>query len=394
MPTAGAFWLPAAPVGAAPLRGRGGFKGALRGCARAQASRTSEREAHAERLDEGTWVKVIAGASCEDAAAVRNLAAVYTLAGVDCVDVAADEAVCRAANDGIDAAVEIANDQIDRPWLMVSVNDDDDPHFRKASVDARQCPSDCPQPCVRVCPADAVVTTSQSGGVHILDAKCYGCGRCLPACPHGLIDAVQYRRSAAETARLIRSGAADALEIHTSGAEGGAAMQRLWDDLSRADGETTPLPLRLLAVSLPGSALPLLAQLDASLTGDASIPVADATHRLWQLDGRPMTGDVGHGVAHDAVSLARRATLGQDVIPRGHHVQLAGGTNDATRRLVDSHPGLLARLGGVAFGGYARKAVRDALSSSAATRIEDDPAALEEAVACARRAVDAWRCAV
>lgn len=38
--------------------------------------------------------------SAQDLPAVRNLAVVYTLAGADCIDVAADEAVIEAARCG------------------------------------------------------------------------------------------------------------------------------------------------------------------------------------------------------------------------------------------------------------------------------------------------------
>ncbi|MFM7437520.1 MAG: hypothetical protein ACKO2V_02805, partial [Snowella sp.] len=55
-------------------------------------------------LRSGKWVKLICGASFQDLAAIRNLVLVYSLAGVDCVDVAADGAVITAAREGIFAA--------------------------------------------------------------------------------------------------------------------------------------------------------------------------------------------------------------------------------------------------------------------------------------------------
>lgn len=51
---------------------------------------------------------------------------------VDCIDCAADGAVVSAVNDGIEAAKKIAG--LRRPWVMVSVNDDEDLHFRKAGI--------------------------------------------------------------------------------------------------------------------------------------------------------------------------------------------------------------------------------------------------------------------
>lgn len=49
---------------------------------------------------------------------------------VDCIDCAAEASVVNAVNDGIEAARAII--PIRRPWVMVSVNDDEDFHFRKA----------------------------------------------------------------------------------------------------------------------------------------------------------------------------------------------------------------------------------------------------------------------
>lgn len=51
---------------------------------------------------------------------------------VDCIDCAADPSVINAVNEGIEAAREIVS--IRRPWVMISVNDDEDLHFRKAGI--------------------------------------------------------------------------------------------------------------------------------------------------------------------------------------------------------------------------------------------------------------------
>ena len=49
---------------------------------------------------------------------------------VDCIDCAADASVVSAVNEGIEAAMNIV--PLRRPWVMISVNDDEDLHFRKA----------------------------------------------------------------------------------------------------------------------------------------------------------------------------------------------------------------------------------------------------------------------
>ena len=106
-----------------------------------------------QALHEGRWVKLICGASNQDLPSITDLTAVYAAAGVHCVDVAADPAVIRAARLGLDWAERRFQN---RPWLMVSLSDGVDPHFRKAWFDPERCPADCPRPCARVCPADAI----------------------------------------------------------------------------------------------------------------------------------------------------------------------------------------------------------------------------------------------
>lgn len=52
---------------------------------------------------------------------------------MDCIDCAADASVVNAVNEGINAAQSIST--INRPWVMISVNDDQqDLHFRKAGT--------------------------------------------------------------------------------------------------------------------------------------------------------------------------------------------------------------------------------------------------------------------
>jgi hypothetical protein len=50
------------------------------------------------------WVKLICGASNEDIVAIEDLCAIYTAAGVDYIDVAAEESIVNAAKKGIEWA--------------------------------------------------------------------------------------------------------------------------------------------------------------------------------------------------------------------------------------------------------------------------------------------------
>jgi Fe-S-cluster-containing hydrogenase component 2 len=277
------------------------------------------------------------------------LALAYTLAGADCIDVAADPAVIYAAQTALQTAGELVglarlNDfRIDGlPWLMVSLNDGEDPHFRKAEFDPRYCPTDCLRPCERVCPAEAIVFSRDSFS-GVIDNRCYGCGRCIPICPSQQISTRSYVFTPSAVAPLVLSGV-DAVEIHTQ-------IGRL-SDFKRLWEEITPfLPeLKLIAISCPDGA-GLVDYLWALHDLITPLPCS----LVWQTDGRPMSGDIGDGATLAAVR------LGQKVLAAGlpGYVQLAGGTNRYTVSKLKS-VGLLkqsnssAYVAGIAYGSYAR----------------------------------------
>ncbi|GJP33421.1 hypothetical protein CLOM_g17968 [Closterium sp. NIES-68] len=367
--------------GGTAVQGEGGAEGA-------RAAGGASAPAHAMRgeeplrvlqpllaLDAGRWVKLICGASFEDVADVRNLAFVYTLAGVDCIDCAAEPAVVAAAAEGIDAAMAWAagegrgggewGEMGRRPWVMVSVSDGRDPHFRKAVFDASLCPPACPRPCERVCPAaairfhaaaatsDAATSTGSSadsvGGV-IAD-RCYGCGRCIPVCPFGIISAEEHQRTHEDTLTLLGGGLVDAIEIHTLPGHV-EAFNALWASIGEAAGS-----LKLVAVSLPDLGGAMHHAMHAMYR--TMHPHLSAAN-LWQLDGRPMSGDIGAGATRATIRLAARVAAFEDRPPG--YLQIAGGTNSHTFTSLQDH-GMLPSassdhrlaVAGVAFGGHARK---------------------------------------
>lgn len=357
-----------------------------------------------ESLKQGHWVKLICGASFEDVADVRNLSLVYTLAGVDCIDCAAEESVVTAVNEGIAMAQQIfMSGDIDerlslrRPWVMISVNDDKDLHFRKAQFNPEDCPLDCSRPCEKVCPADAI--KFESATVHsnvpynasslakfqggVISERCYGCGRCLPVCPYDKIRANSYIRTSAAITELLQRDDVDSIEIHTSAGQLDS-FRELCNNLSEAAKK-----LKLISVSLPD-------------LGDSTIHAMKAmysvmrpflqSYNLWQLDGRPMSGDIGKGATKEAVAFSARMAADGNRPPG--FLQLAGGTNSHTIDILKRKSLFqTTSISGVAYGGYARKVVGKILhkmfvlqdSHLASLYIEQFPCylleALEEAVA-------------
>ena len=325
-------------------------------------------------LREGRWFKLICGASFQHLPAVRSLTLAYALAGADCIDVAADPAVIGVAQDALRIAAallesDLANWDWGRqveglPWLMVSLNDGEDPHFRKAEFDASVCPANCLRPCETICPAQAIVF-GQSDGLSesfsgVVDSICYGCGRCVPVCPIQNISTRAYVSTPAAIAPLVLTGV-DAVEIHTQ-------VSRL-EDFSRLWQAIQPQvdQLKLVAISCPDGA-ELIDYLWALYDLISPLPCP----LIWQTDGRPMSGDIGDGATRAAVR------LGQKVLAAGlpGYVQLAGGTNRHTvpklRALgLTKHTSQISHLStqptnyiaGVAYGSYARSILAPILAA-------------------------------
>lgn len=304
-------------------------------------------------LQEGHWFKLICGASFQHLPAIRSLALAYTLAGADCIDVAADVAVITAVQEAIlvaqkhqEAAFRRGFKPQGKPLLMVSFNDGLDPHFRKAEFDPRLCPVDCPRPCEKICPAMAIAFSDTGGEKSgVIEQRCYGCGRCIPVCPSGLIYPRSYVSTPAMIAPLVTSMGIDAIEIHTQAGHGDD-FKRLWQLIAPVKTQ-----LKLLAISCPDN-VDLINYLSYLYELIQPLP----SPLIWQTDGRPMSGDIGKGTTHAAIR------LGQKVLTSGlpGYVQLAGGTNDYTVAKL-KEAGLLKQaeagnihISGVAYGSYGR----------------------------------------
>ncbi|MCP9850619.1 LdpA C-terminal domain-containing domain [Cyanobium sp. Morenito 9A2] len=342
-----------------------------------------------QALAAGRWVKLICGASNQDLAAIEDLCGIYTLAGVDCIDLAADGAVVAAARRGMAWALERGAPP---PWLMLSLSDGADPHFRKAWFDPERCPPGCPRPCQRVCPALAIGTSA-----GVFEERCYGCGRCLPVCPWGLIEERDHQLAPPAVAPLLRALQPQAVEIHTRPGRATAFAERL------AQVKASGLALERLAVSCglepataehdPGLGPIRPERLAEELWQRFALLRRNGFKPLWQLDGRPMSGDVGAGTARAAVLLLERILA---MAPPGP-IQLAGGTNGLTLALCQ---GLAKRSGrprggaaGVAFGGVARRRLQPHLlkAQRRQTRLLDDRELVEVALKDARALVTPWR---
>ena len=347
-------------------------------------------------LKQGNWLKLICGASFQHLPSVRNLTLAYALSGVDCIDVSADGAVIAAAQAALQVASSMQNAAQNRgygmkqlPWLMVSLNASEDPHFRKAAFDPLACPPKCPRPCEAICPAQAIVFSSLEDDFSgVLEPNCYGCGRCLPICPSQIIKTHSYVVEKEAIAPLVLSQGVDAVEIHTQVGQY-AEFANLWTSVKPWVSK-----LKLVAISCPDgeglvdylwSIYKLISPLKSAL--------------IWQTDGRPMSGDIGDGTTIAAVKLAQKVIAAK--LPG--YVQLAGGTNSYTVPKLQKL-GMLGsnltgdRISGVAYGSYARVLLSPILerleqlqinktNEVSAVGLEQEPQLLWEAVSMAQTLV-------
>ena len=324
-----------------------------------------------EALAKGNWVKLICGASNQDLPAISDLCAVYATAGVHCIDVAPDAAVVCAAREALDwveAAIGI------RPWLMISLSDGADKHFRKAWFDPKRCPLTCPRPCQAKCPAKAITNFA---GVNT--KRCYGCGRCLSACPLGLIEEKEEHLCIKDFAPLIAELRPDAIEIHTA-----PGRQKEFRKAVAAIMEAN-VSFKRVAVSCGLQGYGINSEELAQELWERHACLRHHEQKpLWQLDGRRMSGDIGKGTAKAAVDLWAKL---HPLAPPGP-LQLAGGTNAKTIQYFLNQNG----PAGIAFGGMARQLIQPWLLKADANQISlrEWPEGWQAALAAAKQLVNPW----
>lgn len=360
-----------------------------------------------QSLRDGTWFKLICGASNADIPLIRNLCYVYTIAGVDCIDVSADPAVVIAAHEGIHTASRnhFMKD-IEIPYIMISVNDDEDPHFRKASFDPIKCPVDCSRPCEKICPASAITSNSLQSKDGVIQEKCYGCGRCVTICPFDFITTNSYTVSSSTIAELFQTGMISAIEIHTRNRH-----ELKFADLWKSIASSIINHAKVIAVSLPNmqtETIPYMSRLKEIMQSERDIWLQYSGVNIWQLDGRPMSGDIGKGATYPTCEFAKSflEDIQQDSLlsinyldftSEKHFIQLAGGTNDYSSTLAKNlRLDQMKGFGGYGFGGFARKQIsillQDLENLHHSAKIEDFPDEFNKCLIIAKQLVETVKC--
>ena len=287
-------------------------------------------------LEQGKFVKIICGAANTNEKHVERLAFLYALSGADCLDVCPDENIVDAAFSGIKTALELYGgnpeeyERFNNPLVMVSVNAGDDLHFRKAEINRNIC-TNCGK-CVKICPADAVVLKAHFA--EILEKKCFGCGKCAKVCKTKAVNFIKINNN------LKNFSGIKAIEIHT----GNNSIKEVNDFLELNRFLLQNIELLSFSVESTRFTAGELADYVKSLTNLVAQKV------IVQVDGTPMSATDKADSSRQAINSAAVLT-GEKV---DAYVQLAGGSNDKTKNLVNQSG---IKISGIGYGTFARKKV-------------------------------------
>lgn len=309
-----------------------------------------------QALADGSFFKLICGASYRNTDFIQELARIFASAGAHTIDVGARPELVAAALAGI-AAADLPVPGL--PLVMVSVGINADVHFMRVEKEPQKCLAH--GYCANACPHGVFV------GGEIRLENCLGCDHCVIACPEQALKLVP-REPLHELRELLGAcieAGATAVEVHTG--DGGRA------ELNQIVAALAPWRDRigLLAFSLGAHA-----QSTAEIVDLAREVVAlTGPDIVLQADGQPISGRKGVKSTLPCLTLAQ-ALLQADL---GAYVQVSGGTNDLTGGLAREQG---IGIHGVGMGSYARKYLN--LNPSDALSAEQRA----EAVARARRLVN------
>jgi ferredoxin len=287
-------------------------------------------------LNNHKCLKLICGAGNEDLKEIERLCFVYTKAGFNMVDVSAKSEVISAAYSGI-----IKAGKINEVAICVSIGLQDDIHLSKAVITKQKC--NLCNKCINVCPQEAIYT--EDDRMHVFDKKCIGCGKCIDICPNNAI-IQDFKYKAPHTMLLqIISEKIDCVEFHCSSSDKNLILDA-WNKIKTIyNGQ--------LSICLNRSKMgddEILSLLHEMVTGSNNI--------MLQADGKPMTGGKDDYTSN-LQTVAFAELIKSANIPA--FLLLSGGTNSKTTefaKLCNVH------ADGVAMGSYARKLVKEYISSS------------------------------
>jgi len=295
-----------------------------------------------DSLDNGSFCKIICGASNTSKTQVERLALIYSLCGADVIDISSRKEIYDAARRGIHRASEIFGENpyvypnFNIPAIMQSLNVRDDKHFRKANFNLSGCTS-CLE-CVKTCQSGAL---SVNGAKLDFDAeKCYGCAVCVETCRQNAVTMIETHYSA-ETDKVDF----DAVELHT----GNSSLEEVKSFLQLNKIKEAGL-VSISVDSMRFNSAELVEYVN-------SIVKLFDRKIIIQIDGISMRG--GSKNSSTMQTIAAAAILLEVKVDA--YIQLAGGTNLQTQKIVDM-TGL--KISGIGYGTFSKKAILSYIEGS------------------------------
>ncbi len=286
-------------------------------------------------LNSGKILKLICGAGNENYKEIEKLSFVFASAGFNMIDVSAKLDAVNSAKLGIKRAGR-ENDAA----ICVSVGLADDIHLKKAVINMPKCTS-C-RDCINICPQNAIFNEDKK--ILVDEKKCIGCSKCLSECLNGAIF-MEHKYKAPYTMLLpLLSENIDCVEYHCSVSDEDIILDN-WNKIK----------------SIYKGCLSIC--LDRSKLGDDKIilllkeMIKDIDDIIIQADGKPMSGGADD-YKSNLQTVAFAEIIKNNNLPA--RVILSGGTNSKTTKFAKE---CNISVDGVALGSYARRLVKEYISS-------------------------------
>lgn len=285
-----------------------------------------------EFLKKNKCFKLVCGAGNEDTAEVEKLVFIYSKAGCNLFDVAANLKTVEAAKNGIKKSGIKQN-----KFICVSVGIKGDPHVSKAFINKKNCVK-CKK-CLKICPQNAII---QSGiELEVNNMRCIGCGRCFQICNKNCIEMQSKLKDLSEILPPIISKGIDCVEFHALSEDANEIFIK-WKEING-------LYNGLLSLCVDRSKM---GSENLIKNVNRMLALRKPYTTIIQADGAPMSGGC------DDYKTTLQAVATAEIFQNAKmpvYILLSGGTNSKSSKLAKLCD---ININGVAVGSYARKIVK------------------------------------
>ncbi len=277
--------------------------------------------------------KLVCGAGNECTDDVKKLTELYSVAGAHIFDICAKPEILKAAKEGLKKA-GIGKDR----YICISIGIKGDPHISKASIDRNKC-NGC-NACAKICPNSAIKDFT------VTKEKCIGCGNCYNKCTHSAITMNDYDTDLNKVLPELIEMGIDCIELHATA----EAESDIWDKWEAVNTHFDGI-VSICIDRLNLGNKQVLSRIKKMLASRKPYTT------IIQADGIPMSG------SDDNYKTTLQAIAMSEIIQDANlpvYILISGGTNSKTAKLAKLCD---LKYSGIAVGSYARKIVKDYITS-------------------------------